>query len=380
MRRRKILPCLLAAVLACGLLAGCVRLLPPRDSAARPAATETPSVFGETPAAAAEAAPEESGTLYVEILNALAAYSTELTFENQDTEEVVAAFSRVLAEHPELFWVRNGYSWTETTEGFHKSLVFRPITEEDMDAVPGKAAALDAAAEAVLAGIGAEATDYEKALYVHDWLVTNTEYDQAAYDAVLSAEGAALFDSETAYGCLVEHDAICSGYAQAFQLLMQRMGVECLRVTGDKVDGELHAWNCVCLDGDWYYVDVTWDDPVFEEDAAYVVSHEFFCVTEEELRRTHAIPADAGLPACVSTACDYFRVNGLYFEEYDRALLWPIRFGDGLQLKFASEAVTQQALEDLMGNGGVFQVFLTGSDTVSYCVGDSGLVLSIAPA
>ena len=59
----------------------------------------------------------------------------------------------------------------------------------------------------------------------------------------------------TAYGALVNKEAVCEGYAKAYKLLMDAMGIPC-----DVVINEEHAWNVVCLEGKWYLVDVTNDD------------------------------------------------------------------------------------------------------------------------
>jgi transglutaminase/protease-like cytokinesis protein 3 len=91
---------------------------------------------------------------------------------------------------------------------------------------------------------------------VHDYLVLNTEYDLTLSDLAADVEGVLLYGK-----------GICSGYAHTYKLLMQLIGVDCIVVggTGTNQSGgtESHAWNMVKLDGNWYQVDVTWDDPVF---------------------------------------------------------------------------------------------------------------------
>ena len=58
---------------------------------------------------------------------------------------------------------------------------------------------------------------------------------------------------------------MCAGYAKAYQLILNRMGIECGYITGNAVNDMVsgpHAWNYVRLDGNYYQVDVTWDDPL----------------------------------------------------------------------------------------------------------------------
>ena len=66
------------------------------------------------------------------------------------------------------------------------------------------------------------------------------------------------YDSTTAYGALHDHLAICGGYAQAFQLLLEQAGIPCITVSG-KMGGENHMWNLAQVDGEWLYFDPTSD-------------------------------------------------------------------------------------------------------------------------
>ena len=110
-----------------------------------------------------------------------------------------------------------------------------------------------------------EMSDYEKELAVHDWMIAWAEYDQAALSALPGAQPTP--DSDNPYGFFTGRAAICTGYTSTFQLLMDLLGIECVTVEGTAYNGtEDHAWNMVRLDGDWYCVDVTWDDPVMGEE------------------------------------------------------------------------------------------------------------------
>ena len=99
-------------------------------------------------------------------------------------------------------------------------------------------------------------TDYQKELAIHDYLIENCEYDVEGYES-----GKIEADSFNAYGALCLGVAVCEGYAEAAALLLNRAGVETLVITGDS-RGEKHAWNIVKIDGDYYHLDVTWNDPV----------------------------------------------------------------------------------------------------------------------
>lgn len=87
-------------------------------------------------------------------------------------------------------------------------------------------------------------TDYDKVLAAHEYLRSHVGYVEGE-DYLL----------HTAYGALVNKEAVCEGYAKAYKLLLNAMDIPC-----QVVINEDHAWNEVYLNGNWYVVDVTNDD------------------------------------------------------------------------------------------------------------------------
>lgn len=98
--------------------------------------------------------------------------------------------------------------------------------------------------------------DYENIKMLHDYLVDNIEYD-----TTISRNN--IYD---VYGALVNRVSVCEGYARSFKYILDEMGIPCVLVigTGTNSQGETerHAWNYVELEGSWYAVDCTWDDPI----------------------------------------------------------------------------------------------------------------------
>ena len=99
-------------------------------------------------------------------------------------------------------------------------------------------------------------SDYDKIREVHNWLIDNIEYD-----VNLNAD-----EPYSISGALTEGKAVCEGYSRSFKYIMDELEIRCVLVsgTGTNSNGETesHAWNYVQLDGNWYAVDVTWDDPI----------------------------------------------------------------------------------------------------------------------
>ena len=97
---------------------------------------------------------------------------------------------------------------------------------------------------------------YEDIKMVHDYLV-----DTIQYDSSLSKQ-----NIYNLYGALINKECVCEGYARSFKYLLDELNIPCVMVIGTATNSqgetENHAWNYVQLNGNWYAVDTTWDDPV----------------------------------------------------------------------------------------------------------------------
>lgn len=158
-------------------------------------------------------------------------------------------------------------------------------------------------------------TEYQKELALHDYLVKNCQY----------GSGSSENDNEfRAYGALIEKEAVCNGYAEAMALLLSCAGVENKYVVGtaysdrrtiseaEKKDEkrENHAWNQVYVNGTWYHLDATWDDPAGDFE---VVSHAYFNMSDELMARDHSWNNEK-YNICPDMQWNYFYRERAYFE------------------------------------------------------------------
>lgn len=97
---------------------------------------------------------------------------------------------------------------------------------------------------------------YDNIKMVHDYLIENVEYDTTISKSNIY----------NIYGVMVNHEAVCEGYARGFKYLMDYLGIPCTLVIGKGTNSEgrteNHAWNYVQVGNNWYAIDTTWDDPV----------------------------------------------------------------------------------------------------------------------
>lgn len=130
-------------------------------------------------------------------------------------------------------------------------------------------ALLELAIQRALAQIPAGASDFDKARILHDHLIDHCVYDWETYQGTANRGPSGTF-----YGSLVLGLAVCGGYAQGYQMLCERAGLDCKVVLSDT-----HAWNLVKVDGSWYHVDCTWDDTGNDTD----VKWEYFLLGDDAI-------------------------------------------------------------------------------------------------
>lgn len=127
-------------------------------------------------------------------------------------------------------------------------------------------------------------SDYDKVKTIHDYIIMNVDYDYANY-----LNNTIPSRSYTALGALKYNYAVCAGYAKVFQLMCQLAGLECTYIVGDTPRGS-HAWNQVKIDGKWYNVDTTWDDPVSSDkkfDDHKYNCYSYFLISDEIMYKDH---------------------------------------------------------------------------------------------
>ncbi|CDF57649.1 Ig-like domain-containing protein [Thermobrachium celere] len=134
----------------------------------------------------------------------------------------------------------------------------------------------------------------EKEKAIHDWIIQNVDYDYTynSYDAYK-----ALFSQE--------HKTVCNGYAMLADIMFREAGIDSKIVlgyayqNGKKVG---HAWNMVNLDGNWYHVDLTWDDLQNGN-----VRYDYFNLRTEEIKKDHIQTSIS--PATSTIPFDQYIVN-----------------------------------------------------------------------
>ena len=160
-------------------------------------------------------------------------------------------------------------------------------------------------------------TPYQREKAIHDYIVKTYEYDRSVvYGSQADNYGPAYMIS----GLLKNKKGCCEAYSAAFQMFCILAGLDVRTVNGcigqpkQYVNGKAvntHAWNIIKLDGEYYHIDVTSDDPV--PDVPGRIEYDFFNLSDSELAKTHYYDKSTGDNiSCKGTKYQYYRYNNLY--------------------------------------------------------------------
>lgn len=188
-------------------------------------------------------------------------------------------------------------------------------------------------------------TEFEKVKAINDYIVSNTTYGTKTKASPHSA-----------YALLMEGQAVCQGYALTAYKMLEQAGFDVKYVVGTVNNNEAHAWNLVKIDGKWYHLDTTWNDPLPNRFGAS--SYDYFLVTDALLKKDHKWIA-SNYPAATSTKYSYmqnvhfaYQVNNtLYFSNTaDKDKLYTLDLASGNKTK----VIDKRAL------------YITGADNFLY--------------
>ncbi|MDD7184115.1 MAG: transglutaminase domain-containing protein [Oscillospiraceae bacterium] len=282
---------------------------------------------------------ESEKAVYTALYNGILQKSEyiELPFEiSGKTYEKI--YFNIEKQEPEFFFLAGDFYSAE------KIRTAQIIYRDDLDSFEVRKNELESEKNKILQKISGY-DDFEKLLYIHDYIAENCTYIESGKDYI-----------ETAYGCLVEKNANCEGYAKAFKYLCDSIGIPCSVTVGITSDGINHAWNQVQIDGIWYNVDVTWDDC----DDEFEKVHTYFLCSDKDFS-SHTPDSDL-MPVfkCVSDSENYYIKKDAFIKIQDDAeRILSNRLADiseNIELKFSDLYTYNEFKNVYMNNQRIFDI------------------------
>jgi len=220
-----------------------------------------------------------------------------------NTENINALATLIFCEMPTAFHVetfRYGPSYSSTISYIYPEYYYDSATYQTM------LAEIDAGAESMVAGFkdNTALTDVQKALLAHDRLAAFCEYTLFG-----DTESEDFRHSHNIYGATVTGKAVCQGYALAYTYMMDKLGIPSYVCVSNALN---HAWNIVYVNNNYYHVDVTWDDPIWDTsnwDVTGKAYHNYFLVSTQYMMANNHNATDYDTTPTDTTYDSYFWQN-----------------------------------------------------------------------
>ena len=210
--------------------------------------------------------------LYDKIKTAAINGDTTVKFNRAyDVFDLNVAVSAVNRDNPSIIWLKNTFCGTKSGNGYISVRLsyFSDLVKDKA----GSLQTMDDYLKPMLDKAVKLSSDVEKVKYVHDWLIYNCN------DASANANDMTY---HAAYAAIVNKKGVCEGYSEAFIYCMQKLGIQATGLHGTTWSGEQHVWNMVKVGGDWYELDIYWDDMITRAEKDY--DYTYFMQTTASLK------------------------------------------------------------------------------------------------
>ena len=264
---------------------------------------------------------DEEKTVYDQIVHAIEDREESVLVSTKDTRVLEKAYMAMCYDYCDFFWTDSyEYELYSNNQKEPVKLYFKPVyncTEAEQEQYQTQ---IDTEAERMLKDLPENASDYEKVYYVYRMLIQETSYSEEAQN------------NQNIVSTFVTHETVCQGYAYGAQYLLNRIGIPCITVCGTS-EGANHSWNLIQMDGDYYYMDVTWGEMEYwqelqvppesasgMENMEDVINYSYLGVSDKDTSfMENHIPLDyVPMPECTATKDNYYVHEGLYFDSWDK--------------------------------------------------------------
>ena len=203
-------------------------------------------------------------------------------------ETIQKAYDCFLMDHPEVFW-SDGYTYV--TSYVNNGITGRRVEFKytmDRAQIAKANEEIYGTLLDVVAWTGRTDASMETVRAVYDCMLEFCTYDELNLD-------------QSMYSVMVGRSGVCASFSKAFEFIMQCLGIPCTVVIGRLAQGSDsgvatigHEWNKVMVGGKWYHVDITSGLAMTRETG--VKDYSFFCITTEDICRTHVIDNPVPIP------------------------------------------------------------------------------------
>ena len=238
---------------------------------------------------------------YQEMKIGLESLADQFEMQRLEKVELNDIFCKIRLDHPEIFYAST-FQYAYYQESNH--IIMKPVYLFDKNKIREHQRAMKARVEK-LARVVKEKNEWEKELYIHDFICENVTYDKLKKQY-----------SHEIIGPLGQGVGVCEGIAKSVKILCDALGLPCIVVLSENNPKKnikyRHAWNVVRINGKWYHLDATFDNTLGKEDVRY----DYFNLDDKNMFRDHQ-PLIYQAPNCSDGEHFYYREKKLSFTKQE---------------------------------------------------------------
>lgn len=260
---------------------------------------------------------------------------SSFTVPQVDSRELQDIFFKLRLDCPEIFYA-TGYHYRIYRDAVNVEII--PDYLFDKKKVKDHQNAMKARIEKLLRPTSSM-TEWEKELYIHDFICTNVRYDKLKKPY-----------SHEIIGPLGHGVGVCEGIAKTVKVLCDALGIWCMiaisEANPDKNIKYRHAWNVIKMGGEYYHVDATFNNTLGRDG---IIRYDYFNLSDKHIFRDHE-PVVYKIPECNNGNHFYYREKKLSFtkiEEVSKRATQAMRKGKPLIFHWRRDHLSREVIAEL---------------------------------
>lgn len=252
--------------------------------------------------------------IYRIIENGLINHEPYVSFVLISMEQLNRIVKALEYDHPELYFWDNRKIATKISAG---KMALKLNYYWDKAEIDKNAPKIEKGIKAILSKCDINGdSEYERFLSIYSCMARNIKYD---FKHVASMETADTAYAHTALGVFAKQTAVCDGISKAFKMVLERAGIDCIIVQGEKKGASgisgAHAWNIVYIgDSQTCHVDLTW---AVENSSVFGINYDYVGLTDSQIQKEHQMNNLMDVPKCDNAEFDYYVRNKAVIANVD---------------------------------------------------------------
>ena len=295
--------------------------------------------------------------LYNEIYQGICSFDDKISVSSNDINEIEEIFMMIVNDNPHLFYFDPSKQQSMLTSFLNNNELRLSyiMNEEEVQEMNAK---LREVTTSIIDKASILNSDIEKVQYVYDFIIDHCDY-------VIDAD-----NNQNILSVFINQESVCAGYARSMKYLLDFLDIESCVLVGKSKD-DTHATLMARIDGNYYYFDPTWGDPIIEkkDQKSYNANmrYTYFAMSDEDLNLYFKADYPEIMQNSNSNKENYFIANDLYIDSYDTfiALLKDKANNKNMIFKCSNEQLFNEIIDSLTNDQEVAKI-LKSSYTLQY--------------